>query len=291
MTKTSGMPKKRISYGLIAFILLAVEVLVVVFAHRIAPYSPTRQFFGALLQPPSPTHLFGTDSLGQDVLSQVIFGGRTSLILGFVVMVASGLGGTILGMLCSTPRRDFWIMRFVDALISFPPILIALAIIGAIGSGLGKEMTVISIAFIPYTARVVRGEVLRLRNMVYVEAAQALGASELRIAGRHFLPNAMPAILAQMTYVFARAIVLDAALGYLGLGVPPPTPTWGTLIANSQPYLATAWWAWLAPSLAIIYTTIIVNMVGRFLNTFGTRRRYQEALLSVVEEPMEATGS
>jgi peptide/nickel transport system permease protein len=137
MTKTYGTPKKRVSYGLVAFLLLGVEILVVIFAHQIAPYSPTRQFFGALLQPPSPTHWFGTDSLGQDVLSQVIFGGRTSLLLGFVVMIAGGLGGTILGMLCSTPRRDFWIMRFVDALISFPPILIALAIIGAIGRGLG----------------------------------------------------------------------------------------------------------------------------------------------------------
>lgn len=283
--------KKPFSYGIVALTLLAIEVCIVIFAHQIAPYSPTRQFFGALLQPPSGAHLLGTDSLGQDVLSQVIFGGRTSLILGFVVMVSSGLGGTILGMLCSTPRRDFWIMRLVDALISFPPILIALAIIGAVGSGLGKEIIVISIAFVPYTARVVRGEVLRLRNMVYVEAAQAAGANELRVAFRHFLPNAMPAILAQLTYVFARAIVLDAALGYLGLGVPPPTPTWGTLIANSQPYLANAWWAWLAPSTAIVYTTIIVNLVGRFLNATGTRNRFSDTDDLMVNEVVAATGT
>lgn len=182
-------------------------------------------------------------------------------------------------------------MRVVDALISFPPILIALAIIGAIGSGLGKEVTVLSLSFVPYTARVVRGEVLRLRNMVYVEAAEALGASEFRIAWRHFFPNAMSAILAQLTYVFARAIVLDAALGYLGLGVPPPTPTWGTMIANSQPYLATAWWAWLAPSMAIIYTTIVVNMAGRYLNSLGTRHAHRETEILAMDDAIALTGT
>lgn len=268
----------RMSYGTVGIALLFLEVVTVVFAPVIAPYGPNQLFYNALLQPPSLLHIFGTDSLGQDVLSQVIYGGRTSLILGFGVTIASGFGGVVLGMLCITPRRDFWIMRLVDALISFPPILIALAIIGAIGSGLTKEMLVISVAFIPYTARVVRGEVLRLRNMTYVEAAEALGGSQLRVALKHFLPNAMPAIMAQLTYVFARAIVLDAALGYLGLGVPPPTPTWGTLIANSQPYLATAWWSWLAPSLAIVFTTVVVNMVGRTINSWKRHREFSDSV-------------
>ncbi len=283
--------KYRMSYSMIGVVLLLIEIAIVAFAPVVSPYGPNQQFYNALLQPPSLAHLFGTDSLGQDVLSQVIYGGRTSLVLGFGVTIASGFGGTILGMLCITPRRDFWIMRLVDALISFPPILIALAIIGAIGSGLTKEMLVISVAFIPYSARVVRGEVLRLRSMTYVEAAEALGGSQIRIALKHFLPNAMPAIMAQLTYVFARAIVLDAALGYLGLGVPPPTPTWGTLIANSQPYLATAWWAWLAPSLTIIYTTIVVNMVGRTINSWRKRWDSSESEQQSVEDVIgEATG-
>lgn len=253
----------RISYGTLGMALLVIEILGVVLAPIIAPFSPTRQFYNAMLQGPSAQHWFGTDSLGQDVLSQVIWGGRISLLLGLAVTVLSGIGGLTLGFLSLARRMDFWTMRVVDAIMSFPPILLALAIIGAVGSGLWTEIVVISIAFAPYNARIVRSEVLRLRSMPFVEAADALGASPLRVMLHHLLPNSRSAIVVQMTFVFSRAIVLDAALGYLGLGVPPPTPTWGTLIANSQPYLATAWWAWLAPSMAIIVTTVLVSIVGK----------------------------
>lgn len=230
----------------------------------------THIFYNAILNPPSAHHFLGTDNLGQDVLSQLIYGGRVSLFIGLAAGVISGVLGIGLGLLAARPSTDFWVMRVVDALMAFPPILLALAIIGAVGSNLTNEVLVISIGFSPYMARVVRSEVLRLREMPYFEAAVAVGATYPRILVRHVLPNAMPAILAQSVYAFARAIVLDAALGYLGLGIPPPTPSWGIMLANAQPFLSTAWWFWLPPSIAIMLTTIALSLVGQY---FGDLRR------------------
>lgn len=256
--------------GLIGLGFLILEVMVVALAPILAPYEPTHVFYGAILSPPSAHHLLGTDNLGQDVLSQLIWGGRTSLLVGGAASLFSGVLGVGVGLLSANRVTDFWLMRLVDTIMAFPPILLALAIIGAVGSNLDNEILVISIGFFPYTARVVRSEVLRLRELAYVEAAHAIGASPLRILLRHIAPNAMPAIIVQMIYTFARAIVLDAALSYLGLGVPPPTPSWGIMLADAQPFLSMAWWFWLPPSLAIMGTTIGLSLVA---NSFADQKR------------------
>jgi peptide/nickel transport system permease protein len=234
------------------------------FAPWIAPADPTKPDFGKLLQGPSRVHPLGTDDLGRDELSRVIYGARTSLLAG-VVSVGLAVGvGLPLGLLSGyyRGRFDTFLMRLTDALQSFPLLVLALAIAAVLGAGLTKAMIAIGVVFTPGFVRLARAQVLSERERTYVEAARAQGASDARIVWRHILPNSLSPVLVQASLAMAAAITAEAALSFLGLGTQPPTPSWGSMLNLAQAYLSRAPHLALWPGLAIFVTVLALNLVG-----------------------------
>jgi len=239
-------------------------VLAAVLAPALAPADPTKTDFGALLQPPSRAHLLGTDDLGRDILSRVIYGARTSLLAGVIAVGLAVAVGVPLGLLSGyfRGRLDNVLMRVTDALLSFPLLVLALAIAAVLGAGLTKAMLAVGIVFTPGFIRLARAQVLSEREKVYVEAARALGASDRRIVWRHILPNSLSPVLVQASLAMAAAITAEATLSFLGLGTQPPTPSWGSMLNIAQAYLTRAPWMALWPGLAIFLTVLALNLVG-----------------------------
>ncbi len=244
--------------------VVAGVVLAALFAPALAPADPTRTDFGALLQPPSRAHLLGTDDLGRDILSRVIYGARTSLLAGVIAVGLAVAVGVPLGLLSGyfRGRLDNVLMRITDALLSFPLLVLALAIAAVLGAGLTKAMLAVGIVFTPGFIRLARAQVLSEREKVYVEAARALGASDRRIIWRHILPNSLSPVLVQASLAMAAAITAEATLSFLGLGTQPPTPSWGSMLNIAQAYLTRAPWMALWPGLAIFVTVLALNLVG-----------------------------
>ncbi len=244
-------------------VLVLFVVLVSVLAPVLAPYDPMRSNFRARMLPPGAEHLFGTDHFGRDLLSRVIYGGRASLQIGFFVVVVTGIAGTMIGALAGYFRRlDNPLMRVMDALMAFPAILLAIVISAVLGASITNVVIALSIATGPHTARIVRGSVLVVREMEYVEAGRALGASDLRLLFGHVLINAMAPLIVRLTYVFAIAILAEAVLSYIGVGPPPPTPTFGNIIAGERDFMETAPWAMIFPGLAIVVSVLGLNLLG-----------------------------
>jgi peptide/nickel transport system permease protein len=248
--------------GLVVLVLL---VLAAVLAEAIAPYPYTAGDLTRRLEPPSVAHWFGTDELGRDVFSRVVFGARVSLQVGAVAVGISLVLGTAIGLVAG--YRGGWIdallMRAMDILFSFPVVLLAIAIVAVLSPSLVNTMIAIGVVFTPIFARVVRGSVLSVREEVYVRAARSLGASDWRILGRHVLPNVAPPIIVQTSLSLAFAILTEAALSYLGIGVQPPRPAWGLMLLDAQQFIATgAWWMSIFPGLAIFLTVMALNLVG-----------------------------
>lgn len=215
------------------------------------------------LLPPSAEHLFGTDNFGRDILSRVASGAETSLIIGASVAIISLALGTISGLLAGYYRAvDRTLSRFLDGLMAFPSFLLAIALVGALGPSVRNEILALSIAYWPRITRVVRSSTLQLRESQYVEAALACGTKGFAILLRHILPNALAPIIIQGTFVFAEAVLLDASLSFLGLGVAPPEPTWGNMLAESRTYLSTAPWFTVFPGLAIVAAVLALNVFG-----------------------------
>ena len=239
-------------------------VLVVAgFANRLAPYDPLRSNFRLRLAPPSAAHWFGTDHFGRDLLSRVMYGGRVSMEIGFLVVLANGISGTAIGAIAGYFRAvDGVLMRLMDALMAFPAILIAIVISAVLGASVTNVVIALSIATTPHTARIVRSSVLVTREMQYVEAARALGASDPRLLFGHVLPNALAPLIVRLTYVFAIAILAEAVLSYIGVGPPPPTPTFGNIIAGERDFMTTAPWVMLFPGLAIVVSVLGLNLLG-----------------------------
>ena len=241
-----------------------VFALAALLAPWVAPYDPEAIALGANLQGPSGAHLFGTDSLGRDVLSRTIWGARISLTIGFVSVGLAMLGGVPLGALAAW--RGGWpdrlLMRAVDVLLSFPTILLAIVVITIFGPGLGNAMLAIGIAQVPLYARLTRAAVLRVKAQPFVEAARAAGAGEWRLLLRHAVPNCLPPLLVQSTLMFATAILSAAYLGFLGLGAQPPTPEWGTMLAKARDFLRTAPHVSIFPGLTIMLTVLGLNLLG-----------------------------
>lgn len=230
----------------------------------LAPYEPEAIQLGVNLQPPSWRHPFGTDSLGRDVLSQVIWGARISLTIGFVSVAMAMVGGIPIGALAGYCGGwlDRLVMRAVDLLVSFPTILLAIIVITIFGPGLGNAMIAIGVAQVPLYARLMRAVVLKTKALDYVLAARACGVSETRILWRHVLPNCLPPILVQSTLLFATAILSAAYLGFLGLGAQPPTPEWGTMLSKARDFLRTAPHISVFPGLTIMVTVLGLNLLG-----------------------------
>ena len=257
---------KRLVRRRIVVVALALIVVIVgaaVLAPWIAPYAPTKMDIAHRLKPPVGLHWFGTDDFGRDVLTRTLYGARLSLAVGAMVVVLASVLGTALGLFAGYVRKlDTALMRFTDALMAFPDILLAIALLAGLGPSLFNVVLALGIVYTPRVARVVRGATLVLRELQFVEAAQALGASDLRIMLVHLLPNLISPLLVQATFIFATAILTEAALSFLGAGVPPTTPTWGNMIAGAQQYMNQADWLILAPGLAIVLTVLSLQILG-----------------------------
>ena len=243
--------------------LLALIVGVAAFAPWVAPFSPTRMQVALRLRPPSELRLLGTDEFGRDVLSRVIYGARLSLMVGFLVVVVASVAGTVIGLAAGYVRRlDGPLMRLTDAMMAFPDILLAIALMASLGPGLSNVVVALGIVYTPRIARIVRAVTLVLRELQFVEAATALGATRTRIVLFHLLPNLVSPIVVQATFVFAYAILTEAALSFLGVGIPPTVPSWGNMIAGSQQVMQQAPWLVLVPGVAIALTVVSLQVVG-----------------------------
>jgi peptide/nickel transport system permease protein len=247
--------------GSIAFVLIFLTALL---APWVAPASPIKTDFAAYLQPPSPRHPMGTDELGRDVLSRIIFGARASLEAGMIsvgLAIAAGLPvGIVAGFYRG--RLDDVLMRLTDAMLSFPQLILALAVAAVLGPGLAKAMIAIAVVFMPIFMRVMRAQVLSEREREYIDAARAMGAADRRIIWRHLLPNSVAPIVVQGSLNVAVAILTEATLSFLGLGTQPPTPSWGSMLNAAQQYLTQAPWLSIWPGVAIAVTVFAVNVAG-----------------------------
>jgi peptide/nickel transport system permease protein len=254
-------------FGLL--VVLAV-MLAAAAAPLVAPFDPLEQDIGQRLREPGwqdaqgRVHALGTDHLGRDILSRIIFGSRVALLVGLAAVVISGVLGMVIGLVAGYfgGRLDDFLMRLADVQLAFPFILLAIAVIGVLGPSLRNIIIVIGVSSWVVYARVVRGEVLSIREREYVHAAVALGSRHWRVLVTHVLPNAFTPWLVVATLDMARVIVIESALSFLGLGVQPPTPTWGGMLADGRVYLSTAWWLATFPGLAILITVLGINLFG-----------------------------
>ncbi len=251
---------------LLCGVILLALVLAAIFAPLIAPYPPLKYHPAIAAQPPSLAHWFGTDPLGRDQLSRVIYGARISLSVGAGAILLGGLIGCILGIVGGYVRGwvDQGITILVDALLAFPSLVLALAIAAALGSGVTNVVIALAIVRIPIYARLARGQTLQVRSLDYVTAARAVGTPAWRLLLRHIFPNIFSPLLVQATLSISFAILDESILSFLGLGAQPPTPEWGTMISDAQPYLtgATDPWMILGPALAITITVLSLNLFG-----------------------------
>ena len=255
-------------FGLIVVLLVVVTALA---APLLSPFDPVEQDLGDLrLKAPGfrdaagRVHPLGTDHLGRDLLARVIYGARPALLVGSAAVVISGLIGLAAGLVAGYfgGRTDDVLMRLADVQLAFPFILLAIAVIGVLGPSLKTIIIVIGVSSWVVYARIVRGAVLTLREREFVQAALALGSGDGRVLLRHILPNALTPWLVVATLDMARVIVIESALSFLGLGVQPPTPTWGGMLADGRVYISTAWWLATFPGLAILVTVLGINLFG-----------------------------
>ena len=254
--------------GAFGLVLVLAMILAALLADRIAPYDPTAISFKDLLAPPSPEHLLGTDNFGRDVFSRLLFGARTALLVGFTASIVGCTLGLILGIVGAYfgGRVDQIIQRLMDVLLSFPLIVIAIAVVAALGTGEDKIANVIAaitVPIIPRVSRVVRSSALSVVQMPYIEATRAVGARAMRIMFRHIAPNVFAPYLIMMTAFLGQAILLEASLSFLGLGVFEPTPSWGLMLRGAgMQFLERAPWLAIAPGVAISLAVFGFNLFG-----------------------------
>jgi peptide/nickel transport system permease protein len=265
----------------IGLVVLAFVCLAVAFAPWIAPYDPIQIKLAAKLKPPSFEHLLGTDHFGRDVLSRMLYGGRTSLSVGLLVVGFAFAMGVPLGLVSGYlgGRVDNLLMRLVDAFLTFPPLLLAVALVGLLGPDIKNVMLALGLVQAPVLARIVRGSTLAVREDVYVMAARALGAGPGRIVFSHILRNVVSPIVVQLTIVFSAAVVAEASLSFLGFGTQPPQPSWGRDLSEARRFLGDAPWMFLAPTGVIMLCVLSINFLGDGLRdaldprAWRTRRR------------------
>ena len=250
--------------AVVGAIVIASFILIALFAPVLAPYAPEKMIYTAVQQPPSWEHPFGTDELGRDILSRVLYGARISLQVGIIAVGIAMTTGTLLGLLAGVlgGRIDAFIMRAMDVMLAFPGILLALAIVAILGPGLFNTMIAVGVAAIPVYARTARASTLTTLELDYVTAATALGASRARIAFVHVLPNITAPIIVLATVGVATAILSAAGLSYLGLGAQPPTPEWGAMLSEARSFLRSSWWMATFPGLAIMLVVMAFNLLG-----------------------------
>jgi peptide/nickel transport system permease protein len=248
-------------WGLIALAMVGMAVA----APVLAPYDPLKSNFRAMTKPPSAEHSFGTDQIGRDTLSRVIWGSRTSLTVAFFAVLLGTTSGALWGLACGFfgGRFDIASQRAIEFMQSFPDLVLAMAIAMALGAGTGTVIVAIAITRIPFGGRVIRSVALSLKELPFVEAARGLGASNMRLMFRHILPQCIAPFLILATTHLGVAIIIEASLGFLGVGIPPPTPTWGNMLSDAlNSGLVPPWWLVLFPGLAITITVLAFNLLG-----------------------------
>jgi len=250
--------------NVVALALIAMFAACALFAPLLAPYDPLLQELGTRLQPPSPQHWLGTDSLGRDIASRILYGARISLIVGVVVVASAGVVGTAIGLVAGYAGGlvDDALMRLTEVFLAFPALILAMAIAGALGPSLTNAIIAIAAVTWAVYARLVRGQILSLRRREFVEAARAMGASRTRIVLRHLLPNALAPLMVQASFDLGSSIIAAAGLSFIGFGAQPPTPEWGVMISEGRNYISTQPWLSLFPGLAILLAVGSFNLLG-----------------------------
>jgi peptide/nickel transport system permease protein len=263
--------------------IVALFILLGVMGPYIAPHDPNKQELGRMMQPPEglgAVNVLGTDNLGRDILSRIIHGARVSLLVAFAVVFVSGFIGITLGAVSGYcgGKIDFLIQKAVEVVWAFPPLLLGITIMAFLGQGLfNLILALVAQRWIPY-CRVVRAQALSLRERDFVVAARGLGATQSQIILRHIIPNLIQTSLVIATFAMASAIIAEASLSFLGVGVPPEIPTWGTMLADARIYISTAWWMPLFPGLCIFVTVLGINLLG-------------DALRDLLDPRLKRTGS
>ena len=249
---------------------LVLLLLMVVLAPVLAPYSPTDQDFTAVLQPPSAAHLLGTDDIGRDILSRLIYAAPVSLYASVLAVTIATLIGAPLGLLAGFLGGwvDAVISRLIDTLLSFPGIVLAIGVTGALGIGVTHGMVAVGLVFSPIMARLARAQTLVVKNELYVDAARSFGASTARLLRKHILPNAVQPLIVQITLLLAAALLAEASLSFLGLGVQAPQPSWGGMLARAYIYMDIAPAQMYAPGIAILLTALAFNALGESLRVY-----------------------
>ena len=254
---------RRRRIALLGAILVVLNVLVAILAPVIGRWEPQRLDVQARLAPPTPAHWMGTDDVGRDVWSRVVHGTRLSMVVGGAVVLLSFVGGIVFGLLGGYYRPlDNVLMRIMDGFMAFPGIILAIALMASLGPSVLNVILALGIVYVPRVARIVRGSVLVIRETPYVEAALALGVSDLVVLARHVLPNCLSPVIVQGTFIFAAAVLGEAALSFLGVGVPPQIPSWGNVMAEGRLYLQQAPWLTLFPGAAIMACILGLNLFG-----------------------------
>lgn len=251
------------------FFYLSIAYLVILGAAAlaaplIAPHNPTQQNLEARFSSSSSEHILGTDNFGRDILSRIIFGSRSALVVGIVSVTIAVLIGSIIGLIAALSNRfvDNFLMLLMDSLLSFPTILLAITVVSFLGYGLTQVMVAIGVIFSPVFARLVRAETLAIKTEAYVEASRALGSPIIKIVYKHIIPNILGKIVVQCSITFALTVVIEASLSYLGLGMQPPEPSWGLMLKDARNYLVLAPWMAIYPGMALALAVLSFNILG-----------------------------
>lgn len=271
-----GVTFARNRLALASAVVFAAIGLAALLALRLAPYPYALQDLDHRLEAPSAAHVLGTDGFGRDTLSRIVVGARASLATGLVATGVALLVGTLVGLAGGyfLGTTDLWLTRLTELALGIPPLFLVLLIIALFGPSLRNTILVIGLVYWPPTARIIRGEALRLRQHQFIEAAQALGASAGRTLWRHVFPNLLPAVIVQATLFMADAILIESGLSYLGVGIQPPLPSWGNMLVDGRRYVDSAWWIATFPGTAIFLTVLSINLVGDGLrDALDPRRR------------------
>lgn len=244
--------------------LLIIFIFLALFAPVLSPVDPIQQNIPASLTPPGADFLLGTDKLGRDILSRILFGARISLFVGLAVVAGAGLFGSLVGLFAGYARgwADEVLMRVTDIFFAFPSLILAMAIAGALGPSLRNALIAVAVVSWPVYARLIRGQVLVLREQEFVQAARAIGVSDTRIVLRHLLPNTLAPLLVQASFDMGAVILSVAGLSFIGFGAQPPTPEWGVMISEGRNYITTQWWLTAVPAAAILLLVASFNLIG-----------------------------
>lgn len=254
---------KKNKMAMAGLVILSLLMLLAIIAPYIIPYDYAKQNHDKILLFPSAEHWFGTDNFGRDIFSRVLYGTRYTFFISIICTAVAAFIGSVMGLIAAYYTRfDNLVMRFIDILMGIPAMCLSVSIVAALGSNMYNMMVALCVTAIPPFARIMRAQVLMLKEQEYIEAAECIGAGHLRIMLKHLLPNAAAPIIVQVTLGMVNIILMSASLSFLGMGVQPPTPEWGLMISAGRAYLRGYWYVCILPGLAIVITTIALNLLG-----------------------------